>query len=143
MSLTNDIPILIKGGVFNDSRGDLYYNNDFDASCIKRFYYIENKNTEIIRAWQGHKFEKRWFTAVKGSFKIEVIKIDNWLSPSKSLVKNIFTINDDNLEIFFLPNGYISSIQSLIKDSKLLVMSDYLLNEVQDEYKFDVNYFKY
>ena len=135
--------MIIEGGKFKDDRGEIRFVNDFDMTEVKRFYTIFHPDTSIIRAWQGHKIEKRWFTAVKGSFKIEVIKIDNWLSPSKSLVKNIFTINDDNLEIFFLPNGYISSIQSLIKDSKLLVMSDYLLNEVQDEYKFDVNYFKY
>ena len=45
-------------------------NNNFDLSSIKRIYFIENKNTSILRRWQGHKIEQRWFSAVIGSFKI-------------------------------------------------------------------------
>ena len=36
---------------------------------------------------------------------------------------------------------FISRIQSLEENSKLLVMGDYLLGEIQDEYRFEVNYF--
>jgi len=64
------IPKIITGNSHTDTRGTLYYNNDFDASEIKRVYVIENATTDIIRAWQGHKIEQRWFSAIKGSFKI-------------------------------------------------------------------------
>ncbi len=66
-----------------DARGILSYNNDFDLTPVKRMYVIENQDTQVVRAWQGHKKEQRWFTAVKGSFKIELIAIDNWEKPSK------------------------------------------------------------
>ena len=55
------VPKLIKGNRHEDARGTLIYNNDFEASAIKRIYVIENQNTDFIRAWQGHKIEQRWY----------------------------------------------------------------------------------
>jgi len=136
------IPKITKGGSHTDARGTLFYNNDFDASAVKRIYVIENATTEIIRAWQGHKMEQRWFSAINGSFKIGLIKIDNWESPAKNLEMLTFTINADTLEVLHVPQGYVSSIQAMEVGSKLLVMADYLLGEIKDEYRFEPNYFK-
>lgn len=134
-------PKLIQGGLHSDSRGKLWYNNDFDASTIKRFYLIENFNTDFVRAWQGHKIEQRWFSAVQGSFKIQLIKIDNWEQPSKDCKKTTFILNQEGLNIIFIPKGYVSSIQSLEKDSKLLVLADHFLAEINDEYRYEADYF--
>ena len=136
------IPKIISGNNHTDTRGTLFYNNDFDASEIKRVYVIENVTTDIIRAWQGHKIEQRWFSAIKGSFKIGLIKIDNWENPAKNLDMLTFMVNADTLEVLHVPQGYVSSIQSLEEDSKLLVMADYLLGEINDEYRCDMDYFK-
>jgi dTDP-4-dehydrorhamnose 3,5-epimerase-like enzyme len=135
------IPKTTKGNSHTDSRGTLYYNNDFDASTIKRFYIIENKNMEFIRAWRGHKIEQRWFSAVHGSFKIRLIAVDNWENPSKDLKAVESILKSDKLDILHVPRGYVSSIQSLEEGSKLLVMADYLLAEVNDEYRFEAEYF--
>ena len=83
-----ELPKIITGNTHSDQRGILLYNNSFDAFEIKRVYVIENKDITIIRAWQGHKIEKRWFSAVAGSFKIQLIAIDNWEKPSISLKPN-------------------------------------------------------
>ncbi len=136
------IPKITKGGCHTDPRGILFYNNDFDATAIKRIYVIENATNEIIRGWQGHKMEQRWFSAIKGSFKILLIKIDNWENPAKNLEMLTFTINADTLEVLHVPQGYVSSIQAMEEGSKLLVMADYLLGEIKDEYRFESNYFK-
>lgn len=135
------IPKIISGNSHTDARGTLDYNNDFDASAIKRIYIIENNGTDFIRAWQGHKIEQRWFSAIKGSFKIQLIKIDHWDQPSKKLEKFTFTINADKLDVLHVPKGYISGIQSLEEGSKLLVMADYSLNEISDEFRFPFDYF--
>lgn len=134
-------PKLISGKNQSDTRGTLYFNNDFDASVIKRIYIIENIDVNFIRAWQGHKIEKRWFSAIRGSFKIELIKIDNWDNPSKDLERFVFILDDINLDILHVPHGYISSIQSIEEGSRLLVMADYLFNEIEDQYRFDTDYF--
>lgn len=76
------IPAVSNGGRHTDSRGTLFYNNDFDASAIKRIYVIENNGTIFVRGWQGHRIEQRWFSVLQGSFKIELIAIDNWDNPS-------------------------------------------------------------
>ena len=135
------IPKIISGNSHTDARGTLFYNNNFDASEIKRVYVIENATTDIIRAWQGHKIEQRWFSAIKGSFKIGLMKIDNWENPAKNLEMLIVTVNADTLEVLHVPQGYVNSIQSLEEGSKLLVMADYLLGEINDEYRYEKDYF--
>lgn len=135
-------PKFIIGGCHSDQRGSLLYNNDFDASIIKRIYVIENQNTDLIRQWQGHKVEQRWFSVITGKFKIQLIKINDWENPSKDLDSSVFIIDDTKLNVLHVPQGYVSSIQSLEEKSKLLVMADYQLGEIKDEYKFEVGYFK-
>mgnify|MGYP001357866034 CR=1 FL=1 len=52
-----------------------------------------------------------------------------------------FELTDEGLHILYVPPGYISSIQALDEGAKLLAMSDYQLGEVNDEYRFDKDYF--
>ena len=134
-------PKIIKGKSYTDQRGILNYNNLFNASAIKRIYIIENSSTKIFRGWQGHKIEQRWFTAISGSFEIQLILIDNWNNPSADLERITFELTNETLDVLHITSGYISSIQSFANNSKLLIMSDYELNEVKDEYRFNPNYF--
>ena len=136
------IPAIIEGGRHCDARGILLYNNVFDASGIKRVYLIENKDVDFIRAWQGHRIEQRWYSAVQGSFKIRLIAIDDWDNPSKMLKPVTFFLYAEKMDVLHVPPGYVSSIQALESGSKLLVMADYHLGEVKDEYRFDVDCFE-
>jgi dTDP-4-dehydrorhamnose 3,5-epimerase-like enzyme len=135
------LPQIISGNFHSDERGVLYYNNKYNASAIKRLYIIENRDTDFIRAWQGHKIEQRWFCSVNGRFEINIIEIDKWDNPSKNLKQCVFTISDDKLDVLYIPPGYISSIRSLTDDAKLLVMADYEIGEIKDEYRYDPEYF--
>ncbi len=135
-------PNLISGNVHADQRGKVRYNNDFDAAAIKRMYVIENQNQTMIRAWVGHQIEQRWFSAVAGSFEIQLIAIDDWQNPSKNLSKLIFKLDAENMTILHIPKGFVSSIQALQDDAKLLVMADYLIGQTTDEYRFEPNYFQ-
>lgn len=135
------LPHLIKGNSFIDERGTLQFNNDFNALGIKRLYTIQNRDTSFIRGWQGHKIEQRWFLVLQGSFKIILVAIDDWVSPSLNLDQHHFILNSQNMDVLHVPSGYVSSIQGLEPFSKLLLMSDYLLGEINDEYRFDLDYF--
>lgn len=130
------MPLYLEGNIFSDERGKLFFNNEFDLSSIKRMYFIENKASTIIRGWQGHQIEKRWFIAVKGNFKICVVKIDNWDNPSDFLKVEEFYLDSDSFKILYVEEGSATSIQSLKEESKLLCFSDYTLGEVDDNYKF-------
>jgi dTDP-4-dehydrorhamnose 3,5-epimerase-like enzyme len=135
-------PRIINGGSHSDERGWLQFNNSFDATNIKRIYIIENKETTFVRGWQGHRIEQRWFSVLQGSFKIEMIAIDNWENPSKGLKSLSFIVDAETLDVLHVPQGYVTSIQALKEGAKLLVMADYLLGAIQDEYRFDIDYFK-
>jgi len=135
-------PSLIKGNAHCDSRGNLLYNNIFDSSPVKRMYVIQNSSLDILRGWQGHQIEQRWFSALHGSFCIKLMKIDNWELPSKQLVCKEFMISNKTLDVLHIPKGYVSCIQAIEEGSILLVMADYLMGEVADEYRFDLKYFE-
>lgn len=135
------LPEIHEGASHTDFRGTLFFNNDFDASKIKRIFIIENASSSIVRAWQGHKIEQRWVSALKGSFKIQLIAIDDWALPSKKMEKINFILHSDQLDVLHIPAGYVSSIQSLEEGSKLLVMANYFLGEIEDEFRYAVDYF--
>jgi dTDP-4-dehydrorhamnose 3,5-epimerase-like enzyme len=136
------VPRIINGGSHSDTRGTVRFNNSFDITAIKRIYLIENNETTFVRGWQGHRIEQRWFSVLQGSFKIELIAIDNWENPSKELKLLSFIVNAETLDVLHVPQGYVTSIQALKEGAKLLVMADYLLGTIQDEYRFDIDYFK-
>lgn len=136
------LPKIISGGSHSDTRGTVRFNNPFDATAIKRIYLIENNKITLVRGWQGHRIEQRWFSVMQGSFKIELIAIDNWEHPSRDLKSLSFFVNNEMLDVLHVPQGYVSSIQALEEGAKLLVMSDYLLGEVKDEFRYDIDYFK-
>lgn len=135
-------PIILKGAKNQDNRGLLLYNNDFDFSEIKRIYTIENSSIEFIRAWQGHRIEQRWFSALNGSFQIKVIEPNDWQKPTAIKLNFEFILKKDTLDFLHIPAGYLSSIKALEEKSQLLVLADYKINEVQDDYKFELEVFK-
>ena len=135
-------PLIINGNRHQDERGTLTFNNDFNALGVKRVYTIENAGLEYERAWQGHRVEQRWFSAIGGSFEIKLVEIDEWVNPSKELPIIMFILTAESLDVLHIPAGFATSIQALEKDSKLLVFADYQLGELQDEFRFPSDYFK-
>lgn len=130
------VPKIIKGKTYRDERGLLTFNNDFNAIEVKRVYTMENKNIDFKRGWQGHKIEQRWLSAMLGSFKITIVSIDFFNSKDSQNEPLEFLLNSEEMDILHVPPGYLSCIQSLEQKSKLLLMSDYMLGEINDEIKF-------
>ncbi|MDQ0067549.1 WxcM-like domain-containing protein [Chryseobacterium lathyri] len=136
-----ETPEIFEGGTYSDERGNLFFNNNFNASKVKRIYCIENIDTEFIRGWTGHKIEQRWFSAIQGSFVIRLIKIDNWRAPLKESNVLKFKIDSKKLSVLHVPKGYVTAIQAGEKGSRLLVMADYYLGEIDDDFRFPLDYF--
>ncbi|MGG7467837.1 WxcM-like domain-containing protein [Chryseobacterium arthrosphaerae] len=135
-------PEFIEGGKYSDVRGNLFFNNEFNTSEIKRIYCIENTETDFIRGWTGHKIEQRWFSAVLGSFTIRLVKINDWEAPSRELEILQYELNAEKLDVLHIPSGYASAIQANEKGAKLLVMANYSLGEIDDDYRFPIDYFE-
>jgi hypothetical protein len=135
------LPLIIFGGNHIDHRGELKFNNSFNMAQVKRFYSI-SLNKKHIRRWQGHKIEQRWFTAISGRFNIQLISVDNWVKPSINLPKINFELSSKTLDVLHISSNYLTSIEALDDNSILLSMSDYGLNEINDEHRFPEEYFK-
>jgi len=129
---------LIKGGIFKDERGTIQFVNDFKFLDIKRFYITENVSTDEVRAWQGHKTEKKYFYAITGEFLIGLVKIDNWETPSKNLKAESLILSEKDSKILEIPAGYANGLRALKPNSKLLIFSDKTM-EKADKYMYDKN----
>lgn len=141
MKSSKNIEILNVSRTYDD-RGDVLYCNDFNfiQKKIKRFYQITNNNINFVRAWHGHKKEDKFLLVLKGSFKICVVKIDNWKNPSKTLPVKQFVTNSNDPKIIHIPGGYAHGTQNLIADSKLMVFSTFSLKQtIKDDYRFSSN----
>jgi len=136
-------PKIIEGGSFSDHRGTISYVNDFNFKNIERFYIISNSDENPIRAWQGHKLDSKNFYCIIGSFKIHLVKIDNWENPSKDLYIETIIVSATESKIVHIPAGYANAIESLELNSKLISFSTLALSAVNDDdVRFAADYWK-
>jgi dTDP-4-dehydrorhamnose 3,5-epimerase-like enzyme len=132
--------LIIQGGIFDDHRGRLAFVNEFNFDDVKRFYTICNNSTDIVRAWQGHRIENKYFYVTSGSFVIGIVKIDNWKNPAKDLPSEKFILSADKSQILKVPAGYATGIKALVENSNLMVFSSNTLEDSSnDEYRFDAD----
>lgn len=135
----SDIKV-IEGGIFTDHRGKLSHVNNLDMSEVERFYIIQHDNTEVIRAWHAHQYEKKWFYCIKGSFTGAFVKIDNWENPSNNLIPEIFELTEKKSEVICIPEGYANGFKANEPDSILLVFSNKTLDvAVHDSWRYDAS----
>lgn len=131
---------LIKGSEFIDERGALRFFNDFDMGEVVRFYEIAPVDTKIIRAWQGHRHEKKWFHCLNGSFIINLVKVDDFDNPSDQLVPEKITLKSHEPSVLAVPKGYATGIKAVEEGSRLQVFSNFGLEaSKKDDYRFPLN----
>lgn len=132
----------IQGGIAKDHRGQIRFVNDFDMSEVKRFYIIKNTDLELIRGWRAHRIEQRWFYVLSGSFKIDIVEIDNWDQASNNLAVKTEIVKSEDNKVLHLSSGYGTAFQALEEGSELLVFSDFgIENAPKDDYTYPVDYF--
>jgi dTDP-4-dehydrorhamnose 3,5-epimerase-like enzyme len=121
--------VIINGGAFNDARGQLNYVNDFKFEKVKRFYQIVHTDISVIRAWQGHQIEHKYFYVSTGAFLLAWVLIDEWNNPSQNLEAEYQIFKASEPQILSIPPGYANGILALEPQSSLLVFSDTFLEE--------------
>ncbi len=132
----------IKGGISKDSRGQIRFVNDFDMTDVKRFYIITNADTDLIRGWRAHRIEQRWFYVLRGSFVLDVVRIDNWENPSNDLPVERLILNSADQEVVHLPAGFCTAFRAMADDSELLVFADKGIEHAPlDNYTYPPDYF--
>jgi dTDP-4-dehydrorhamnose 3,5-epimerase-like enzyme len=113
----NSSPDIIVGNTHSDTRGTVRFVNDFNMNEIVRMYCI-TPALNVVRAWQGHYTETKWFFVAKGSFTIKTIPIENL-----TLVTQYF-LDEYKSEVLCIPGGHYNGFEATEKDSVLMVFSD-------------------
>lgn len=141
MEKFNKKPKLIKGGFAVDERGRVSFCNDFDFKNIKRFYVIENKSTDVIRAFHGHMKEEKYMLVICGRALLCAVQIDDIKNPSKNKKVHRFVISGEGSSILHIPAGFANGIRFLQENTKLIVFSTSSLEESKvDSYRFPPEY---
>lgn len=133
-------PVIIQGSKFSDERGELSFNNDFDMAPVKRYYIIKHLDKSIIRAWQGHKIEHKYFKCINGSFVVAWKKIDDFSNPSDKNEPEFIKISKNDNIVLSIPPGYANGFKALEVNSEIIVFSDhYLSDAAKDNIRYDKN----
>jgi len=134
-------PILFKGGVAVDDRGEVGFVNEFDFADVKRFYTVQNHRQGFIRAWHGHKHEAKYVHLVAGAALVAAVRIDDWQTPAKKLDVQRFVLSAKSPAVLYIPAGYANGFMSLTADSKLMFFSTSTISEsLNDDYRFEAHY---
>ena len=135
-------PVIINGNEFIDERGRIKFVNEFRFTKVKRFYTVENSSTEFIRAWQGHRYEKKYFYVVSGSYRIALIEIKDWRNPDRTLKCETFDLPCSTPQILSVPEGYANGFRALEENSIMLVFSNKSLeSSMNDDHRWSPEYF--
>jgi dTDP-4-dehydrorhamnose 3,5-epimerase-like enzyme len=126
-------PYLIQGGIHTDQRGKHRFVNEFDLKGVCRFYTIQHPDISVIRAWQGHEIEAKWFFPLRGSFVLAWVKIDNFDKPSANLTADYKILKSDKPMIVHIPPGYANGLKALEAGSEIAVFSDMDVKESMKE----------
>ena len=124
---------IIKGAIFEDERGGMRFVNDFDMKEVVRFYEIIPANIDVIRGWQAHKEEKKWFYCLQGSFIINLVKVDAFDDPSAALRAVPYRISADEPKVLNVPGGYATAFKALQEGSRLQVFSNFDLQASKND----------
>lgn len=135
-----EFPFLTDGGKHIDERGCINFVNDFDMSQVKRLYYTEHYSTDIIRAWQAHIAEKRWFLCVEGSFTVKLVGLDRIENPSENLKVHEFELTAEAPQVLYIPAMYANGFKAKEENSKLMIFADAAIDEnPNDQIRFNKN----
>lgn len=129
---------IIRGNTYQDERGTLFFINDFDMRPVKRFYTIFHPDTAIVRAWQGHRVEQKWFFVLDGAFDIALVRPDDWSAPSASLPVELFSLPAAVSQVLHVPGGFATGFKATVPNSRMIVYSDCTLEDsATDDFRFE------
>jgi len=136
-------PMLYEGGISFDKRGSVSYNNNLTFKKIKRFYIVQNKKNNFVRAWHGHKKEAKYILCIKGKVKVSAVRIKDFKKPKKNSKIYSWIINDKKPSVVFIPSGFANGTKSLLKGTKIFVLSNSTLKDSsKDDFRFKENFWK-
>ena len=136
-------PKIFQGGISFDKRGSVSYNNSLELKKIKRFYIVQNKKNNFVRAWHGHKIEAKYILCIKGKAKVSAVRIKDFKKPKKNSKVYSWIIDEKKPSVIFIPPGFANGTKSLLKGTKIFVLSTTTLKDsLNDDFRFKENFWK-
>jgi dTDP-4-dehydrorhamnose 3,5-epimerase-like enzyme len=130
---THSEPVLFRGGLAIDDRGELGFVNDFRFEAVKRFYTVANHRAGFVRAWHGHRKEGKYVTVVEGAALIGAVPLGDGSHPSRETPVKRYVLSANQPSVLFIPPGYFNGFMSLTADTKLMFFSTATLEESLDD----------
>lgn len=118
--------MLLKGSIYTDERGSISFVNNFNLTPIVRMYRIEPK-PGVVRAWQGHQKETKWFHVAKGKIEVKVRELE-----SKDLV-GTYTLRAEKPTVLKIAPGHYNGFKGVEEGSILMVFSNLTLEGSQKD----------
>lgn len=136
-----DNPQLIAGGQAIDNRGSLAFVNDFSLKEFERFYVIQNHEAGFVRAWHGHKIERKAFFVVQGSVQVSCVEVKNFESPARDQEVHSFILDSRLPRVLIVPPGYANGLKSLSSNAIIMVYSSLNIEQsAGDDFRFPHDY---
>jgi dTDP-4-dehydrorhamnose 3,5-epimerase-like enzyme len=133
MTASHSEPVLLRGGLSVDDRGELGFVNDFCFEGVKRFYTVANHRAGFVRAWHGHRKEAKYVTVVQGAALIGAAPLGDASHPSRETPVKRYILSANQPSVLFIPPGYFNGFMSLTIDTKLMFFSTATLEESLDD----------
>ena len=131
---------LIQGGKHTDERGVVLFNNNFDLTPVKRFYIIKHPDNSVVRAWQGHQLEHKYFMCLSGCFVVAWKEIDVNNNPLNEANAEYAILKGSENNVLSIPPGYANGLKALLPNSEIIVFSNQKLDDcIDDDIRFDRN----
>ena len=132
-------PHVIQGGLFSDERGTVGFVNDFTMHDVRRFYIIGFPKVGAVRAWIGHRRERKWFAAAAGRIALVVRPLEAFDDPNPAPA-DVFYLDEGSPSVVAVPTGHAVGMKAISPQARLLVFSDHTLEEAKgDDVRFDKN----
>jgi dTDP-4-dehydrorhamnose 3,5-epimerase-like enzyme len=123
-------PQVIPFKTFADDRGIVYGAlTELQSRGIKRTYVVKNWSKGMIRAWHGHRQAETYMHVFKGAAKLAAINMDDQNDPNNLVV----TLTEYMPSVLHVPAGYFNGAMSLEDDTRILVYSTLLLDDVKND----------
>ncbi len=133
--------ITYTGDTHTDDRGQVKFVNDFNFKGIKRFYQIENANTDIIRAFHGHKTEAKYVYVASGTILLCAAYIDNFDNPSKNIIIQKHILSSKKPQVVYIPPHFVNGFKALKPNTKVIFYSTRSLKESEeDDFRIPYDY---
>ena len=126
-------PELIKGGSAVDDRGALTFVNDLALGEFRRMYIVTNHASGVVRAWHGHRRERKAAIVISGAALVCAVEIDNWETPSPDLMVHRYVLSERNPSALIIPAGFANGFMSLAPDTRVCFLSSSSLEDAADD----------